>query len=413
MICRIIKKLLFKYKHLEPIREKVYLRFVVLSDTHITPSKVVEQKRLKDVLKACYHLNSNIDAIVIVGDLTDSGKEEEYKAVKSVLDKYIKDNTKLVACMGNHEYNSRELFESIMNLKPRDNVKIEGYHFITLSPRESDTQYGGSRYYLDKEWLETQLKEASEEDEKKPIFVFMHHGIKDTAFGTDEWNTEDLYDVLKNYPQVVHFSGHSHYPLNNPKSIYQKDFTAVNTCTISYFDFPSDIERNIDDTLINDVCQALLVEVKGEDIRIRKLDLISNSYIGDDWTINTAENIYGYKYTEDRKDASRQPFFDFNDKVKAQSVGRKHCILKIDQAKVRGRNDVIEYYKIEFKNTENGTIEVRYKVWAQYAFIPKKKKIMVKCDGLKENSEYEVIVTAYNAYDKSSINTLSRKFKTK
>ena len=130
-MCRIIKRLLFKYKNLEPITEKVYLRFVVLSDTHITPLKVIEQKRLKDVLKACYHLNSNIDAVVIAGDLTDSGKEEEYKAVKSVLDKYIKDNTKLVASMGNHEYNSKELFESIMNLKPRDNVNRRlSLHYI-------------------------------------------------------------------------------------------------------------------------------------------------------------------------------------------------------------------------------------------------------------------------------------------
>lgn len=413
MICNLLRKLFFKYKNLQISEEKVYLRFIVLSDTHITPSKVIEQKRLKNVLKTCYHLAKSIDAVVIVGDLTDSGKEEEYKTVKSIIDKHVKDNTKFVACMGNHEYNTRDLFTSIMSQNSRDNIKIGGYHFITLSPRESDTEYGGSRYYLDREWLKAQLEKAVEEDEKKPIFVFMHHGIKNTAFGTDEWNTEDLYDVLKDYPQVVHFSGHSHYPLNNPKSIYQKDFTAINTCTISYFDFPSDIEMNIDYTLINNVCQALLVEVKGEDIRIRKLDLISNNYIGEDWTINTSEGVYGYKYTEDRAEKSKQPYFESNDKVTIECIGENSCIIKINTAKVRSRKDIIEYYKVDFKNVETGEIEKSCKIWSQYAFIPEIKRTKSKFKNLKKNTEYEVLVTAFNAYGKSSINALQAKFKTK
>ena len=413
MICKYLKRILCRYKNLQPIEERVYLRFVVLSDIHITPSKIVEQERLKSVLKACYHLNKDIDAVVIAGDLTDTGNEEEYKAVKSILDKCIRKNTNLIACMGNHEDDSKDLFTSIMHLKPKDNVKIGGYHFITLSPRYSENKYGGDRYYLDKAWLQEQLKEACDEDEKKPIFVIMHHAIKGTVFGSDEWNTEDFQDVFKDYPQVIHFSGHSHYPLNNPKSIYQKSFTAVNTSTISYFDFPSDIERNIDDKIVNEVCQALLVEVTREDVRIRKLDLINNSYIGEDWTINTAEGTYGYKYTDIRAEKSMKPYFKSKAKIKVKNTGKGSCNIQISCAEVKGHREVIEFYKADFKNMNTNKIDKSYKIWSQYGLIPQPKKITAEFKDLKENTEYEVTVTAFNAYGKSSTSTLKAKFITK
>ncbi len=413
MLCRMLKNLFMKYKRLQPIEERVYLRFLVISDLHITQNKIVEQKRLRNVLKAAYHLNRKLDAVVIAGDLTDSGEKGEYKTVKCILDRYVKDNTIIIASMGNHEYNTKEIFTSIMNLKPKDNVKIGGYHFITLSPRESESEYGGSRYYLDSDWLLEQLKEAHEEDEKKPIFLITHHGIKDTAFGTDEWNTEDLYDILKNYPEVIHFAGHSHYPLNNPKSIYQKEFTEINTSTISYFDFPKDIERNIEKSIVNKVCQALLVEVIGEDVRIRKLDLIHNSYIGEDWRINTAENVYGYKYTESRLEKSMKPYFSCSAKAEIENIGSNSCSIKISQANIKGSKDVIEYYKVTFLNTETGVIDKECKVWSQYGIKPIPKKIIYDFEGLKGNTKYEVVVKAYNAYEKSSTNDLRVIFKTK
>ena len=161
------------------------------------------------------------------------------------------------------------------------------------------------------------------------------------------------------------------------------------------------------------MCQALLVEVKGEDIRIRKLDLISNNYIGEDWTINTSEGVYGYKYTEDRAGKSKQPYFESNDKATIECIGKNSCILKINTAKVRGGKDIIEYYKVDFKNVETGEMEKSYKIWSQYVFIPEIKRIKSKFKNLKEDTEYEVLVTAFNAYGKSSINALQAKFKTK
>ena len=45
---------------------------------------------------------------------------------------------------------------------------------------------------------------------------------------------KDLYDILKNYPEVISITGHSHYSLRNKKSIWQGEFTALNIQSISY-----------------------------------------------------------------------------------------------------------------------------------------------------------------------------------
>ena len=61
-----------------------------------------------------------------------------------------------------------------------------------------------------------------------------HHAVKGTVYGSELWYTNDLDGILEEYEQVVHFSGHSHFPINDPRSIWQGDFTALNTGTLSY-----------------------------------------------------------------------------------------------------------------------------------------------------------------------------------
>ena len=42
-----------------------------------------------------------------------------------------------------------------------------------------------------------------------------------------EFNADTrVSDVLAKYPQVVTFSGHLHFPLNDPRSIWQASFTS-------------------------------------------------------------------------------------------------------------------------------------------------------------------------------------------
>ena len=132
--------------------------------------------------------------------------------------------------------------------------------------------------------MKEQLEYASLEDVYKPIFVFIHHGIKNTAYGTEQWYTEDFTKIFNDYPQVIQFSGHSHYPLNSPKSIYQKDFTSINTSTTSYFELEAGMMYGTIPPKANTACQMMVIEVTGTEVKVKKLDLSSGEYIGKDWS---------------------------------------------------------------------------------------------------------------------------------
>lgn len=408
-----IRKNINRYKNFKPLDRNIDLRFLVISDIHIAKDKIVEKNRIKYILKTMYRLDPNINAIVIVGDLTDSGEEDQYREVAEILKKYKKEETLLVTSMGNHEGNTKERFVSIIEKNPRDDKVINGYHFITLSPRWSDETYGDNRYYLDEQWLKERLDNAINEDNKRPIFVFMHHGIKNTVYGTEQWNTEDLGSLFIKYENVIHFSGHSHYPLNSPRSIYQKDFTAVNTSTTSYFELENEYFYGSIPPESNKACQAMIVEVKDEFVTIKKLDLINNSYILENWVVDTSKGRSGFKYLDNREGKSNKPYFQDESDMIVEKIRNDGCIIKLKQALIYGMEDSVHSYEFSFKNLKTYEVEKVYKISSQFYILPMPKFLRENFNGLSSNTEYEVEVKAFNCYGKESTNSLKKKFITK
>ena len=90
--------------------------------------------------------------------------------------------------------------------------------------------------YTASDWAKEELKKAAEDDPTKPIFVQQHYHITNTVYGSDLWGTDVFTSILNKYPQVIDFSGHSHYPINDPRSIWQGRFTALGCGTLAYFE---------------------------------------------------------------------------------------------------------------------------------------------------------------------------------
>ncbi|MGG7177695.1 metallophosphoesterase family protein [Clostridium paraputrificum] len=401
----------------EQLKEVPNLRFAVLSDTHVGPGRAAENGRLENAFRTIYDLDPKIHAISIVGDITDNGDQSEYNIFKSIVQKNKLKETNLIVSMGNHDGNTALSFTEATGNSPRANRVINGYHFITLSPRSSTTVYGGDRYNLDEKWLNEQLDSATSEDPTRPIFVFSHHGLKDTVYGTKDWYTPDLKDLLSNYPQVIHFSGHSHFPLNDPRSIYQKDFTAINTSSNTYIELEPGMIYGTIPPKGENTSQMLILDVNGTKVKIRKLDLISGEYIGEDWVIDTLLGKEDYKYTDNRVEASPKPLFKITSGIKVDSINNNSCSLTIDQAKVKNikgdnQDEIVHSYKYEFYNKATGNIYRSYKVWSGFYFLPMSKKLTQEFNGLESNTEYRVEVTAYNSYGKPSKNTISTTIKT-
>lgn len=210
------------------------LIFGVLSDTHLRTYESKQDEKLRTAFRTIKSMENNLDAMVIAGDITDSGKLAEYKRFKTIYDEAFDRTVKKLFVMGNHDYlnglapeEARSRFKEQTDDLINEHKVIKGYHFISVNTESSETH--GSFGEGVQKWLKEELNMAQEQDPKRPIFVIVHQHIKNTVYGSDVWGNDCLYPILKDYPQVVCFSGHSHNPLNDERSIYQKDFTCVGT----------------------------------------------------------------------------------------------------------------------------------------------------------------------------------------
>ena len=84
-----------------------------------------------------------------------------------------------------------------------------------------------------KEFVE---KHRDEIDPKMPFIYTQHDHPADTVMGPWAWGHDHgrTTVVLKDYPNCVAFSGHSHYTLTDERSVWQGEFTSVNTSSLKY-----------------------------------------------------------------------------------------------------------------------------------------------------------------------------------
>ena len=73
-------------------------------------------------------------------------------------------------------------------------------------------------------------------DPSRPFFYVQHPHPRDTVYGKCAWGMDDgsATRLLANFPQAIAFSGHSHEPLTNEKSIWRGAFTSVATGSLRY-----------------------------------------------------------------------------------------------------------------------------------------------------------------------------------
>ena len=215
------------------------LRFAVASDIHYGESANAQDTKLQNLMEGAYDYSDNhakytaLDGVFFVGDIADRGRTTELNRFFSAFYGYTRPGTEAQAVLGNHEFytdpsNTASRYLAASGYESADrHITIAGYHFILMSPSHYDG-FDNAKIA----WLENQLASAAADDPtgKKPIFVFQHHPPYNTVYGSeDEWGVHNLEPVFENYPQVVDFAGHSHFPINDPRSIWQGSFTGLNT----------------------------------------------------------------------------------------------------------------------------------------------------------------------------------------
>nr|WP_280157292.1 metallophosphoesterase [Priestia aryabhattai]MDH3131750.1 metallophosphoesterase [Priestia aryabhattai] len=210
------------------------LVFPVISDVHIKETGTLDLRTFQHALTQLNEQAPKQDAFVVVGDLADTGALKEYDRFFSVYNQNKQSQAVSLFTIGNHEYRdsvtnqqAQQRFLSKTKMKALYfHQVIKGYHFIMLGTESRLT--AGDYSIKQINWLAEQLKIAKRDDPKKPIFVFIHQPINNTLYGKNRWgievNEQLLYNTLKPYPQVITFSGHTHHPLDDPRTIFSKRF---------------------------------------------------------------------------------------------------------------------------------------------------------------------------------------------
>ena len=287
----------------------VRLRLAVCSDLHVCEAYPSEEK-LGRFFHTLNELSSRWDAVIFVGDLTDGGTPEQYTLLQTILRRHTSmlcgaDHcpTALLFTMGNHDtygtgpQTAAERFTSYTGQAACQLQTLAHVPLITLSPDSTaDDSYTGRWNFL-----RDALQRSAALCPQSPIFVFAHHGIRGTAYLTQEWygnygegSCQDLAALLRRYPQTIHISGHSHAMLEDDRSIDQSaGFTAVQDSTVgAYFENESGkyaLDTALPQTVPMDgttASEALAIDVlySGETI-LRRLNLTAGQWCGQPWHI--------------------------------------------------------------------------------------------------------------------------------
>lgn len=399
------------------------LRFMAVSDIHIEDDHTPERDRFESAIKYAYQIAEasdsykKLDALYIVGDFANSGSQVQMEAVRDIIEKNVKPGTLVRLTMASHEYNTRhgaedaarERFAKIFNLPTDTHEVINGFHFIAVT-----TTRGCHFDDPQKDFARAELEKAAADGAKKPIFFFQHPHITDTVYGSINWGEDELIPILMDYPQIIDFSGHSHAPINDPRSIHQKHFTSLGTGTLSYFEL--DEFDKLSGTIPPEddrAAQMLIVEADADNrVRVYPFDVLTGRFFPYTWKIDAPSDPTTFLYTDKRYKTAYTPKFCCGAKVEFDSIGTHSAIIKFAQAAPAMGEKYVNSYDIIVKEKESGIIKKQLSVWSQYYFSDMPAVISQEIAGLKPGTEYVAEIFANGFFKNKNERPLTAEFAT-
>ncbi|PLT33437.1 fibronectin type III domain-containing protein [Bacillus sp. V5-8f] len=215
-----------------------------------------------------------------------------------------------------------------------------------------------------------------------------------------EWGFEEnrdlLYNTFKKYPQIISFSGHTHYPLDEPRAIHQKDFTSVETASLKDMWVEAGYIQGEMPPGAETFSQGLIVEVHGEKVVIHRRDFRENNPVGQPWTIDHPSDKGSFQYTE-RRDERKPHFPNKSNLVVLDSTDTEMNIL-VPQAE---DNLLVHSYKIVAKN-KSGQVVKEIAAFSEFYNDPVPDELVFPIKGLQSGTSYTIEVYAIDSFGNSS-----------
>ena len=176
------------------------VRLAILSDVHVTPGNANEGK----LREAVDEINAtDVDVVLMTGDLTNEGSDEQLRNVKGILDGIVHP---LYVIPGNHENNwSQSACKTFNDLWGTDRFVFTIDDLVVVGMNCGPFMKMGDGHIKQEDllWLDSTLNAMVKPGMK--VLSVNHYPILD-----DLDNYRAYVDVLKKYPVITHQCGHYH-----------------------------------------------------------------------------------------------------------------------------------------------------------------------------------------------------------
>ncbi len=380
------------------------IRLVTFNDSHN------QNETVADAIDTSYQLFDadqtypGVDAFVYNGDFSSVGFEGDYEAFAETIHAHVREETPFINVLGNHEFKQKEyndLFRKHFDQEPNTVTEINGFTCIGFSGDRSLTEWTFTPSSL--KWLADSLKEAEKTADGKPVFVFQHPHPWGTVYGSTVWGTPQLNVIFSKYSNVVDFSGHSHFPMSDPRSINQSLYTAVGCGATRTFELDNNGIVGQHPDGYDKAAEMCVIEADDAGrVRIRGYDLNSDTYFCDYFIENVNDRdsfVYTYKNMS-AHDAA--PVFAENTKATAFRNNEGEWVISFDEA-IPAEGYIVHEYKVTIKD-ENGK-KIFSKNFINDYFVfdeDDTADFRIGTDTLESGRTYTLLVRAESAYHKYS-----------
>ena len=310
--------------------KKIVLNLAVMSDTHVDGPNTVPAYKFRSALIQSRDFAARfggLDGVLLAGDLVDSPAWDARKYTQIDDWKRLYESvfnpveTPMVYAVGNHDIwkewttnTYREAKQFTRRLGPdyyrtdvgdpelRDSLEcrhcvIGDCHILCLTPDGRDPVVYPERVI---NWLDETLAAITAKHPDRYVLILTHAMIYHTVYGSElddsypkhngYWSTRVLTDILKKYPQAVIFGGHLHFPLNDPRSIWQGAFTSMGTASVRYMAIDNGGYENMAGLTImrdkDEFSQGLLLQFDNKgNLRVQRMDFYNQTTIGEPWVL--------------------------------------------------------------------------------------------------------------------------------
>lgn len=387
--------------------------FAVMGDLHYGLAEV--EIKVPRALKMIMQKNPKVEALFICGDFTNNGTAEQYQKITTLINEKLPSTVKAYYMLGNHDTyevkTSTDAYEQYTGQPFYQYIEKGGYPFITISV--DPTRGGSADYHADGiKFLKDNLANAALAYKNRPIFVFSHSPSTHTPWGA-KWGYNTIHEILKDYPQVIHFTGHTHYTIEDERSIWQDKYTWINVGPSNYANISTDVTPAYEYPASGKkITEAIVVDIdENTNIKVSRLDTYNEEELKTPWLIEAPHNGTRFKYSGDmqnRTDKDAAPLM--NGVPQVTDITEYACNVTFDQ----GTDDsFIWHYKVEAVNTSKNEVEYECLVFSDFHWRNNESPTLsCPVSRLTPGTTYKIIIKGVDSFLSESTPIESEPFTT-